>query len=48
MLIIKIILFMLTFISLYKTFTQDNTKKAFTYLFDTTVLGFFAINILQI
>ena len=48
MLIIKAVLFILAIISLYKTFTEDSTKKAFTHLYDATLLGFFAINILQI
>lgn len=48
MVIFKIILFILAIISLYRTITEDNTKKAYEYLFYTMLYGFFAIFLLPI
>lgn len=43
--LVKAILFVLAMIFLFKTITEDNTKKAFNHLYDTALVSFFAIYI---
>ena len=39
---VKAVLAVFAIICLVKTFTADNTKKAFAHLYDTSLLSFFA------